>query len=74
MSTAWDRQSALDSAADVKGQAPTLVPQVEVAFRPEQAQQLGVTSAVAILGALVTPTILNLFLLPAIYLRFGVKG
>ena len=37
--------AAVDGAADVKVQALTLVPQVEVKFRPERAQQLGVTSA-----------------------------
>jgi CzcA family heavy metal efflux pump len=36
---------AVEGAADVKVQALTLVPQVEVKFRPERAQQLGVTSA-----------------------------
>ncbi len=35
--------AGVDGAADVKVQALTLVPQVEVAFRPERAQQLGVT-------------------------------
>ncbi len=35
----------IDGAADVKVQALTLVPQAEVTFRPERAQQLGVTSA-----------------------------
>src|SRR3972149_6453445 len=37
--------SRVDGAADVKVQALTLVPQVEVAFRPERAQRVGVTSA-----------------------------
>jgi len=36
---------AVEGAADVKVQALTLVPQVEVKYRPERAQQLGVTSA-----------------------------
>ena len=35
--------AAVEGAADVKVQALTLVPQVEVTFRPERAQQLGVT-------------------------------
>ena len=35
----------VNGASDVKVQALTLVPQVEVAFRPERAQQVGVTSA-----------------------------
>jgi len=34
----------VEGAADVKVQALTLVPQVEVAFRPERAQQVGVTA------------------------------
>ncbi|NQW04930.1 MAG: efflux RND transporter permease subunit [Acidobacteria bacterium] len=37
--------SAIEGAADVKVQALTLVPHVEVAFRPDRAQQVGVTSA-----------------------------
>jgi Cu/Ag efflux pump CusA len=37
--------SHVDGAADVKVQALTLVPQVEVAFRPERAQQVGVTAS-----------------------------
>jgi CzcA family heavy metal efflux pump len=37
--------AAVDGAADVKVQAMTLVPQVEVRLRPEQAQQVGVTAA-----------------------------
>jgi CzcA family heavy metal efflux pump len=37
--------SGVSGASDVKVQALTLVPQVEVAFRPERAQQVGVTSA-----------------------------
>ncbi len=35
----------VDGIADVKVQALTLVPQVEVQFRPERAQQVGVTPA-----------------------------
>ncbi len=35
----------VSGAADVKVQALTLVPQVEIAFRPERAQQVGVTAA-----------------------------
>ena len=37
--------AAIDGTADVKVQALTLVPQVELKFRPEQAQQMGVTPA-----------------------------
>jgi Cu/Ag efflux pump CusA len=37
--------SRVAGAADVKVQAMTLVPQVEVRLRPEQAQQVGLTSA-----------------------------
>ena len=138
----------IQGAVDVKAQALTMVPQVEVRFRPEQAQRVGITPAavrqtvatmlrgakvshyrhlqseegipfgrelvlrgaeerlapiamtalvtglalvpiiaggnrsgheiehpmaVVILGGLFTSTLLNLFLLPAIYLRFGAR-
>ena len=37
--------SAVNGAVDVKVQALTMVPQVEVTFRPERAQQVGVSAA-----------------------------
>jgi CzcA family heavy metal efflux pump len=37
--------AAVEGAADVKAQLLTLVPQIEVRLRPEQAQQVGVTAA-----------------------------
>jgi CzcA family heavy metal efflux pump len=37
--------SGIEGASDVKVQALTLVPQVEVTFRPERAQQVGISSA-----------------------------
>lgn len=37
--------SAVSGASDVKVQALTLVPQIEVAYRPERAEQVGITSA-----------------------------
>ena len=36
---------SVNGTSDVKVQALTLVPQIEIAFRPERAQQVGVTSA-----------------------------
>ena len=38
-------KGGVNGASDVKIQALTLVPRVEVSFRPERAQQIGVSSA-----------------------------